>query len=261
MEVTKTLLFGDDGSLSADSAWLWINTHQWPGWSIEVLRALRDRDSDPPAPRELVHADVAEGLTIETLSADPRWALETRGMHANLIVVGCRGYGLLKSMHLGSTAEWLMHGPPAPLVIVRGGHRVRRIVLAHDGSAHADAAAATLTDFPWIATAEILIVVIAESGLDSEGVATRARARLIDAGARAEIDVRSPDELQVFYRPRDVILAAAAEYQADLIAMGSRGLTVWESVNEVAFHRAGSNASVIAQHAPCSVLLARSPSS
>lgn len=261
MEVTKTLLFGDDGSLSADSAWLWVNTHQWPGWCIEVLRALRSRDSEPPAARELLHADVADDLTIETLPSDPRWALETRGANADLIVVGCRGYGLMKSMHLGSTAEWLMHGPPAPLVIVRGGHRTHRIVLAHDGSAHADAAAAALTGLPWIAAAEILVVVVSEAGLDPEGIATRARTRLIDAGARVITEVRGPDDLQVFYRPRDVILAAATDYQADLIAMGSRGLTLWESINEVAFHRAGSNASVIAQHAKCSVLLARSPAS
>ena len=39
--------------------------------------------------------------------------------------------------------------------------------------------------------------------------------------------------------------------------MGSRGVSAWESANEVGLRRAGSNASAIAHHAPCSVLLAK----
>ena len=28
---TPRLVFGDDGSPSADVAWLWVNDHPWPG--------------------------------------------------------------------------------------------------------------------------------------------------------------------------------------------------------------------------------------
>lgn len=34
------MLFGDDGSTSADAAWLWVNSHDWPDWTIDVLRAV-----------------------------------------------------------------------------------------------------------------------------------------------------------------------------------------------------------------------------
>ena len=51
--VERTILFGDDGSSGADLAWLWINSHRWPGWRIEVLTAIAPTGavvSERPAP-------------------------------------------------------------------------------------------------------------------------------------------------------------------------------------------------------------------
>ena len=42
-----------------------------------------------------------------------------------------------------------------------------------------------------------------------------------------------PTDLEVFYRPRDLILNVLKGLNADLIAMGSRGVSAWESANEV----------------------------
>ncbi len=39
MAMTRRLVFGDDQSQAADVAWLWINSHAWPGWQIEALTA------------------------------------------------------------------------------------------------------------------------------------------------------------------------------------------------------------------------------
>ena len=40
------MVFGDDGSPSADLGWLWINSHAWSEWRLEVIHA-----TDPVAPK------------------------------------------------------------------------------------------------------------------------------------------------------------------------------------------------------------------
>jgi nucleotide-binding universal stress UspA family protein len=248
--VSKTLLFGDDGSSCADVAWLWINNHEWAQWDVQVLQA--DVTNDGPAVREPVRAD----LSVETVRSpgDPRFELHTRGAHCDLLVVGAKGRGMLKRIHLGSTAEWLMHGPSAPLVITRSGRPTRRVLLAHDGSAHACAAEEALLGMPWIAGTTVSVVV-ADEGHDPRAIADEVCGRVEAAGARAEAEVRT--DLPLFFRPRDLILEQAQNWQADLIALGSRGRTPWQSVGEQGLHRAGSTANSVVQNAACNVLLAQ----
>lgn len=253
MAMTHRLLFGDDGSVYADAAWLWINSHNWPGWAIDVVNAADDHPVS--LYRELLRGTVAQAVHVEQITGDPRWVLHKYGHSRDLIVVGSRGQGLMKRLHLGSTSEWLMHGPPAPLVIVRSGHRTKRALLAHDGSGHAHSAERALSAMPWIGEVTIKVLVVAEQR-DPVTVAEEAAKRLAEVAGEVTVEVLQPDELQVFYRPRDVILEAACSWQPDLIALGSRGLTAWESLNEIGLHRAGSTASAIAQHANCNVLLA-----
>jgi nucleotide-binding universal stress UspA family protein len=255
----KRMVFGDDGSPGADSAWLWINSHDWPGWTIEVLVALEGRGGAHvrPAARSLLRPQVAGGLTEEVVHADPRHALHTRAAIRDLVVVGTRGRGLLKALHLGSTAEWLLHEPAAPTVFVRGGHRTQRVLLAHDGSADAQAAEDALLAMPWIGDAEVLVVSVADHQTQADPVIAAALTRLAGSAATVRAQVLAPTDLQVFYRPRDLILDMLEEWKADLVAMGSRGVSAWESANEIGLRRAGSTASAIARHAPCSLLLAK----
>ncbi len=256
--MTRTLLFGDDGSPGADVAWLWINSHVWADWAIEVLNAeVRD---EPPAPRELVRPDAAASLTTIHAPGDPRFELHTRGVDRDLLVVGARGRGLLKRLHLGSTAEWLMHAPSAPLVIARTGRPTHRILLAHDGSAHALAAEESLGRLPWIGQAEVLVVSLQE-GQDDRDVAGSAARRLAGVAANAEAQAVTAQELPVFSRPRDLILDRAVSWRADLIALGTRGLTPWESFTEMGLHRAGSTATAVARNAEVNVLIAQAPPS
>lgn len=255
--MSKRMVFGDDGSPGADSAWLWINSHDWPGWTIEVLIALDGKGQRQPASRSLLRPQVADVLTEEVVHADPRYALHTHAAIRDLVVVGTRGQGLLKALHLGSTAEWLMHEPAAPTVFVRGGHRAQRIVLAHDGSADAQAAEDALLEMPWISSSEVLVVSVSDHQTQADPVIEAAVARMEGKVGAVHANVLAPADLQVFYRPRDLILDTLKDWNADLIAMGSRGVSAWESANEIGLRRAGSTASAIAHHAPCSVLLAK----
>jgi nucleotide-binding universal stress UspA family protein len=252
------ILFGDDGSMSADAAWLWVNSHEWPGWDIDVLRAVSD--SSPPEvrpSRELLRPDVAARVHEDVVEEDPRFALHTRGKDYDLLVVGSKGRGLLKALHIGSTAEWLIDMPTAPTVIVRGGHGTRRILLAHDGSRHAMAAERAILTLPWVSTVQVRVLSISDGTSNADEVTEQARQRLQGHVAAVDVAVVGPDDLEVFYRPRDVILRHITDWQPDLVAIGSRGMTRWESLNEAALFRAGSTATGVANHATCSVLVAR----
>ena len=143
LRAERLLVFGDDGSPGADVAWLWVCNHRWPGWRAEVLTAIQP--SFPPSwdkPAKLTEwesphsrhlfAESALG-SIRTLTAvqDPRLILDSRG-DADLIVVGPRRLSRTKSIVLGSTTEWLLHHPPAPLAIVRSATTVQRVLVCVD---------------------------------------------------------------------------------------------------------------------------------
>src|SRR5436190_24181799 len=128
--MSSTLVFGDDGSPSADLAWMWINSHPWPTWRLEVVRAVvpevvkvsatrsEAHEWHPDNPRTAFAEARFDDVVHLTIEQDPRIAL-TR--HTDLLVIGQRGPGLAKAMHIGSTAEWLLVHPPSPMVIARGG--------------------------------------------------------------------------------------------------------------------------------------------
>lgn len=110
---------GDDGSPAADVVWLLVNSHGWPGWRISVVSARAPEKGPPvceeratlnpwgpPHPRQLFTRDEVE---VEHLFAetDPRLALDSC-TDAAIVVVGPRGHGLRKHLHIGSTTEWLI---------------------------------------------------------------------------------------------------------------------------------------------------------
>lgn len=249
--MSDSLIFGDDGSASADVAWLWINSHAWPGWSITVVNA-----GVQPPPREALRQDLAHSLTTARTDSDPRLELHTRGATSGLVVVGARGQGFFKRMGLGSTAEWLMHGPSAPLVIARTGRRTRRILLADDGSTDAKAVQEALCAMPWIKDVTVRVLTVAES-LDSDDIAEQAAQRLTERVGAVETRVVPLTDLPVFTRPREVILDEAEAWGADLIALGSRGRTLWATVSEAGLQRAGSTATGVTRQARVNVMLAQ----
>jgi nucleotide-binding universal stress UspA family protein len=160
MNDPRTLVFGDDSSPAADIAWLFINNHRWPGWRLEVVaaqmpeipRLLPPEETElhewkPLQPRDaFAEAQFAEVVEL-TAKADPRVVLSR---NSDLLVIGPRGPGLLKALHLGSTADWLLLHPPAPcsslVTVKRSAYDHRIDVDTATGSARArlEAAGATV---------------------------------------------------------------------------------------------------------------------
>lgn len=256
--MTRRLVFGDDQSQAADVAWLWINSHAWPGWQIEAVTVTpmggsqesHVRAWEPPHPREVLRAGVQNPVHHEQITGDPAPTL--RGLRdRDLMVVGPKGRGFLKSLHLGSTSDALLNRPPMPLVIARHGVTTTRALVCADGSADCHAAVEALRVMPWLEQVHVLVVSIPQPGLDAPRAAENAAEVLRSAANSVRTEVAAPDDLQIVVNPRAMLLDAARRWEADLIVLGTRGLSGMAAV------RAGSIATSLARHAACSVLAAR----
>lgn len=249
--MTRLLAFGDDGSTGADVAWLWINEQRWTGWSVEVLSATpppigpppgeaaaEPRPWTPPQPRPVFAEAGFSEVAYLHADADPRYLLATR-TRCDLLVVGARGAGTLKALHIGSTTEYLIHIPPVPVLVVRHAIPVRRVVVAVDGSAHARRAAAAAAALPWIGETDVVLVAVRDGRVDVDAALDEV-SPLFGRADRRPVDIgRSVPE---------TILAASDG--ADLVCLGTRGLGGWRRA------MAGSTASAVARLAEKAVLLA-----
>lgn len=252
MTTNPILTFGDDGTPAADIAWLLINNHAWPGWRLNIVTAhLPDGlipppgDADlhtwqPPHPR-LAFAE-AKFASVEhlTASGDPRLVLSRP---SDLLVIGPRGPGLFKALHLGSTAEWLLLHPPSPMLIARHGHQIQRVVVCADGSAHAALVTTVLAKLPWVGQLDITILTIDDHRTDTTNASSDAIKRLDTVANTVNVTIRQGN-------PTSAIMKHISDNPTDVVALGTRGLTGLRHL------RLGSTASAIARNATCSVLLA-----
>jgi nucleotide-binding universal stress UspA family protein/osmotically-inducible protein OsmY len=183
----------------------------------------------------------------------------------DLLVVGSRGLGPLTAALLGSVSEELVDHAPCPVLVARG-PALHRVLLAEDGSPDAQSASALLLHWPIFRDAEVRVVSVAQRpdvyatnsetqmtasrwvgqvALQGAGELARTTAeRLSRGGLHADTDVRQGD-------PTMEILAAAADWPADLVVIGTRGQTGLTRL----LH--GSVARKVLQHARCSVLIER----
>ncbi len=248
---TNTMVLGDDGSPSADLAWLWINSHTWPQWRLEVINAqdpvvvrvaaTRPKPVvwSPPNPRRPFADAQLDEVVHLTVESDPRVALSRP---ADLLVIGPRGRGLLKALHLGSTAEWLMTHPPAPIVVPRHGRHTQTVVLCHDGSLHAQAATHTLSVLPWVYQLSVTVVAVKDGRADVQRAIDDATEVLQGVGADVHHQILSGD-------PTNELLTYLGRHKPDLVVLGTRGLT---GVRRLVI---GSTAGVVAHTTDRSILL------
>ena len=197
---------------------------------------------------------------------------DARAFGADLVVVGSRGLGGISSLLLGSVSSEVVDHAPCPVLVARQ-PTLSRVVLATDGSPSAAAAADLLSGWsifdgvpirvvsaadvprPWhtgIAPTMYSRVIeayardLAEARDEHERLASESLAALAAAGREATAEAPTGDAAAE-------VIAAAAEWQADLIVLGSRGRTgltrlLLGSVARNVLH--GSDASVLVVHEP-----------
>ena len=199
----------------------------------------------------------------------------------DLAVFGTRGLSGIKRFFLGSVSDWVVQEAPCPVLVVRGAGRLvdrgMRILMATDGSPEGQGAVEFLNRFSFPPKTEIVLFHVIEpvdytvvqddftilgvgrSGLQelqewSKAVQRKrelAQTALLQQTKRA-IHRRNVkvEKIAVGYAAEEII-KAASRFRADLIVMGSRGLT---GVRKTFL---GSVSGRVARHAPCSVLVVR----
>ncbi len=225
--MSHTMAFGDDLSSEADTAWEWISSHRWPGWNLEIvtaeppgdMRPVEEEESrlhpwEPDDPRDPEGAGFDSVVHLRA-AVDPRLALIEKPW--DLVTIGPRGSGMLKSLHLGSTADWLLRQPVSPLLIARQKGRVRKVLVATDGSPHARRAVHTLAALPWLDDVAVHVMTVAERRFESDEAINSATDALSGSG------VNVVDAVVRQGRPTHAIVDEVENVDPDLIVMGARG--------------------------------------
>lgn len=187
---------------------------------------------------------------------------------AGLIVLGTHGRTGLDAFLVGSVARNVaQHAGRAVLIARKPRHGLRRVVLAVDGSEHAEHAARFAARFPLPSETEIVVChvlrpytpypalhpeyvpeleqIIAEARQQQHADAARivgAVTARLDQTGRTVTTVREGD-------PASEILALAREQEADLILFGARGASGLRGL------LMGSVADRLLKHADCSALM------
>ena len=136
------VVVGFDGSRHARIALRWTLTHLRRSAEVTAVRVFTSESvvgeplsqspeiSEADARRELeggvaaVLTDLSAhpGVELLVVSGDPRAALRTASVDADLLVVGSRGHGVLDRLLLGSVANALIHHPTIPTIVVPHPH-------------------------------------------------------------------------------------------------------------------------------------------
>lgn len=218
------LLLADDGEPASDVAWAWVTSHRWAGWDLQTLtvrqtsmptgadpRHSRFARRDPPAEAGFTASDHLE------VNGDPRRVLLGR-VDASLMVMGCHHPRHLVGLPAGSTTEWLLARPPAPLLIARHGHGTRSVAFCADGSPHSQRAFQAFWSLPWSTEVAVNLVSVDDGHTDVDQALKRAHAALpgdIWPAAVGRLSGSPKRELTAFVRA----------YQVDLVLLGARGLS------------------------------------
>jgi len=229
---------------------------------------------------EVLHAPLealgASGLKVTGLVRQGRPAEEilkgAREIGANLTVIGAKGAGDPQRFPLGSVAQKVTKYADASVLLVREETtRMRRVLLALDGSKHSDEVARFLLDLPLPREGEVFLVTAMQSWSPAMvGVITMDsqtdRQILSELRAREETEARSlMNKTKKQFRergyevtlmllrgePAEQILSAAETLNPDLIALGAKGLTGIEAF------LLGSVAQRVARFSRYSVLISR----
>ncbi len=211
--------------------------------------------------------DVSDGQSTRVRQGVPFIELieEARNVGAALIIVGATGEHTDGQKALGVTVDRLTRKADRPVLVVRrhSENGYRSVLVGLDGSSDAIAAANLARELA--PRAEITGVLAASTvgeewlkgrRFDEEDVAfyrhrieELAREKLSEVAASLPIDMQRV----LLGRPQAVLVEATIDHNADLVAVGRRGVSPLASV------LLGSVGHHLVHEAPCDVLVHRSP--
>lgn len=293
------VLLAIDGSGSSEAARQLVGSLRWPeGTIIEVVAAVEPvvyglpMTATPAEPKLLPNTMAEEALSAALgyavaklkgpgrivsraiLHGRPATMIvrEADTFRAELVVVGSRGLGPLKSMILGSVSAEVVDHAPCPVLVVRQ-PTIGSVLLAVDGSPSAEAAISYVGGTRFLAGHPVEVLSVAESSTylppaslaepsawpSASGTATETATRAWAEGiAAAAARTLHADHVPARWsisegNPPQEIIRAAEDFGCDLIVLGSRGLTGLSRV------LLGSVARNVLLHTRASVLIVHEP--
>jgi nucleotide-binding universal stress UspA family protein len=193
----------------------------------------------------------------------------------DLIVVGSHPRRTLQRLLLGSISQSVIERAPCPVLVVRNSkdgdanHPFKRIIVAVDGSPFTNLAVEWLSHRQWFPDTEFCFATVlapifdeVEKGDIQEAMSGLAEQEDKESEAMSQIEkvVSSywPDlskesySLEAFTgKPADELITFAADWEADLVVLGSHGHSGLKNL------LLGSVSHAVASHAPCSVLVVK----
>jgi nucleotide-binding universal stress UspA family protein len=231
---------------------------------LSDLQAMLHQAAEPlRTPDRRIDARVVRGRPASAIVDEARAAMP------DLVVCGSRGHGPLASVLMGSVSAEIVDHAACPVLVARHSS-IRRMVVGVDGSAAAEHALAALARWPVFRDVPAHLVTVAQpisSWADTMGstfyptwvdlheeredrrkhlrdILERSHDTLVDSGLTASVELREGDAA-------DQLIRAASDTGADLIVVGSRGLSTLPRLV------LGSVARKVLLHAPQSVLIVR----
>jgi nucleotide-binding universal stress UspA family protein len=246
----------------------------WPLILLTVLPESSDEDAEAalaPAREALRHATASIGTEVRRGSAAEEILRATEEHPTDLIVVGWRGRSAIARFFLGSVAERVARHAPCPVLLARPLlHDLQDVVVGVDGSECGARTAEWVRQFPFPDRSEFYLTTVLpprEAALLSGDMAwptlipeldklyeqeqRAAQARLealvgtfAAAGKRAVAGIEMGE-------PAHSLLEAAEDRNADLIVVGSQGLS---GIDRFLL---GSVSEKVMRYAHCSVLVGK----
>ena len=265
-----TVLLTTDGSRQAHAALAFAAAVPWAGNATAHMVLARGGIPLGPWPADIWVAGMSDApdraleremsrsrrivrhrwpdVTVSALKTPPIEAIiaEAARRRAGVIVIGSRGLGFARRLMLGSVSRGVVRRAGCPVLVVKGrGRRIRRVVLATDGSANASRALGfLLARIEPPAGARVKVIRILEPVLPRTRAllpATVRRAVLASAAslnaerarkARREVAGAAVLLKRAGWRARGVVqegvplaevLREATASRADLLVVGARG--------------------------------------
>ena len=246
------VLLAHDGSPGADVAVALVASLPWGAGSVIRVVGATDGDLEPfseptdgPGPRlvdQLERAATAlarPGITVDHVvrHGDPSGAIaaEAERFAADLVVIGSRGLGPVRTLLLGSVAAATVDAAPCSVLVARV-PRLGKAVLGADGSPAGAVAIAAVKDWPIFDGVPIAVLSVATTapaygsrtnvgGLsatiakaEQQRLADAVAGELIEAGRQATAHAGSGDAAAQ-------VVGFAASASAELIVLGTRQRT------------------------------------
>jgi len=170
----------------------------------------------------------------------------------DLVVIGNRAKNQAARFSLGSVAEKVARHAECPVIVVKRKPKVARMLVAIDGSEHAEKALEYAVQIAKKHGAKITLLHVEEAKLlrlEPKAIEGIGECILLDVATKIK-EVEFDKKLE-FGSPAETIIKVAKKEDYDLIVIGSRGLS---SVKRFFL---GSVSDDVSMHAQCSVMIVR----